>query len=378
MKRGRAPVACRVSSRLLAEVFVLLSFVYRVACGVFRLLALRLRSGEHKEVEILVLRHELAVARRQLGRPQPSAADRALLAALSRALPRSAWSAFAVSPKTLLRWHRRLVSRHWTYDCRGLGRPPIDSELQSLIVRFARENPRWGYRRIVGELRKLGLNVSATSVRAVLKRSGIPPVARRSGPSWRTFLRTQAQGVLACDFLTVDTVRLRRFYVLFFIELGTRRVHLAGATAKPSGAWTTQQARNLMIGGCAREQPVRFLIHDRDAKFSAAFDEVFRSEGIQVIRTPFRAPNANAHAERFVRTLREECLDWLLILGRRHLERVLREYVDHYNRERPHRALGLRAPQPSPQVVPLAPRHPIAVSRRDRLGGLIREYAWAA
>jgi putative transposase len=243
-------------------------------------------------------------------------------------------------------------------------------ELQSLIVRLARENPRWGYRRIVGELGKLGLWVSATWVRSVLKRREIPPSSRRSGPSWRTFLRAQAQSVIACDFLTVDTVRLRRFYVLFFVELGTRRVHLAGTSASPSGTWTTQQARNLMIDSCGRERAVHFLIHDRDLKFSAGFDEVFRSEGIEVIRTPVRAPNANAHAERFVRTLREECLDWL--------ERVLHEYVDHYNRECPHRALELRPPDPSSQVIPLRPRHQTKVSRRDRLGGLIHEYAWAA
>jgi transposase len=259
-------------------------FFYRAVCGMFQLLVLGLRSGERKEVEILVLRHELAIARRQLGRPRPSAADRVLLAALSRALPRSAWSAFAVSPKTLLRWHRRLLARHWTYDRRGPGRPPLDAELQVLIVRLAHENPRWGYRRIVGELRKLGLQVSATSVRSVLKRRGIPPAP------WRTFLRAQAEGVIACDFVTVESVWLRRFYVLFFIELHTRRVHLAGATENPSGTWTTQQARNLMIDGCGRERPVRFLIHDRDAKFSAAFGEVFRTEGIHVIRTPVRAP----------------------------------------------------------------------------------------
>jgi putative transposase len=263
---------------------VVWSFLYRVVCAVFRLLGLRLRSSEYKELEILVLRHELAIARRQLGRPRPTAADRTLLAALSRALPRSAWAAFAVSPKTLLSWHRRLVRRRWTYDRRGPGRPPLDTDLQSLVLRLARENPRWGYRRIVGELRKLGLRVSATSVRSLLKRHEIPPAPRRSGPSWRTFLRNQAHGVIACDFLTVDTLRLRRFYVLFFIELGTRRVHLAGATENPSGTWTTQQARNLVIDGCDREQPMRFLIHDRDRKFSSAFDEVFRTERIQVIR----------------------------------------------------------------------------------------------
>jgi transposase len=213
---------------------VILSLVYRAVCGVFQLLVLRLRSGERKEVEILVLRHELAIARRQLGRPQPSDTDRALLAALSRAMPRSAWSAFVVTPSTLLNWHRRLVRRHWTYARRGPGRPPLDAALQSLVVRLARETPRWGSRRIVGELRKLGLRVSATSVRSVLKRHQIPPAPRRSDPSWRTFLRAQAQGVLACDFLTVESVWLRRFYVLFFIEFGTRRVHLAGVTENPS------------------------------------------------------------------------------------------------------------------------------------------------
>ncbi len=226
---------------------MILSFVYRVACGAFQLLALRLWSSERKEVEILVLRHELAIARRQLGRPRPTAADRALLAALSRALPRSAWAACVVSPKTLLSWHRRLIRRHWTYDRRGPGRPPLDAELQSLVLRLARENPRWGYRRIVGELGKLGLRVSATSVRSLLKRHEVPPAPRRSGPSWRTFVRAQAHGVIACDFFTVDTVWLRRFYVLFFIEIATRRVHLAGVTENPHGPWTTQQARNLTI-----------------------------------------------------------------------------------------------------------------------------------
>jgi len=357
---------------------VLWSFLYQAFCRSFQLLALRLRSSERNELEILVLRHELAIARRQLGQPRPSAADRALLAALSRALPRPSWSAFSVSPKTLLRWHRRLVARRWTYSHRGLGRPPLDSELKALIVRLARENPRWGYRRIVGELRKLGLRASASSVRSVFKRSQIPPAPRRSGPTWREFLRAQAQSVIACDFFTIDTVWLRRLYVLFFIELESRRVWLAGCTPNPSGTWVVQQARNLMIDGGGRERPLRLLIHDRDAKFSGGFDEVFQTEGIAIIRTPFRAPNANAHAERFIRTLREECLDWLLVFGRGQLELVLREYVDHNNRERPHRALGLRAPAAALEVIPLHRGRQAAVGRRDRLGGLIHEHAWAA
>jgi putative transposase len=357
---------------------VLWSFLYRALWAVVQLLALRLRSSDRKELEILVLRHELAIARRQLGRARPDAADRVLLTTLSRALPRAGWSVFSVSPKTLLGWHRRLVARRWTYARATLGRPPLDSQLQGLIVRLARENPRWGYRRIVGELRKLGLRVSATTVRSVLKRRQIPPAPRRSGPSWSEFLRAQAHSVIACDFLTVDTVWLRRIYVLFFIELGTRRVWLAGCTENPHGGWVTQQARNLAFEIGARNPPPSLLIHDRDAKFSACFDAVFETEDVKVIRTPIKAPNANAHAERFVRTLRVECLDWLLIFGRRQLERVLREYVDHYNRERPHRALALRAPDPAPRVVPLRRGHRIAIRRRDRLGGLIHEYARAA
>jgi putative transposase len=357
---------------------VLWSFLYLAVCWLFKLLMLRARSTEGNELEILVLRHELAIARRQLARPQPSAADRVLLAALSRALPRDRWSVFSVSPKTLLRWHRRLVGRRWTYGHALPGRPPLDRELEALIMRLARENPRWGYQRIVGELRKLGLRASATSVRSVLKRHGIPPAPRRADPSWRAFLRAQAASMIACDFFTVDTVGLRRLYVLFFIELHSRRVFLAGCTPRPSGTWVAQQARNLTIDLADRDPPLRFLVHDRDAKFSAAFDEVFRTEGVEIIRTPVRAPNANAYAERFIRTLRSDCLDWLLIVGRRQLERVLHEYVDHYNCERPHRALELRAPDPSSKAVPLRAATQIAVRRRDRLGGLIHEYALAA
>jgi transposase len=314
---------------------MLWSFLYLAVWRMFQLLVLRARSTKRKELEMLVLRHELAIARRQLGRARPSAADRALLAALSRSLPRPSWSAFSVSPKTILGWHRRLVARRWTYGNRPPGRPPLDRELEALIVRLARENPRWGYQRIVGELRKLGLRASATSVRSVLKRHGIPPAPRRAGPSWRAFLRAQGASMLACDFFTVDTVGLRRLYVLFFIELHSRRVRLAGCTSNPISSWVTQQARNLAFDLADEDRPVRFLVHDRDAKFSGAFDEVFRTEPVMIIRTPVKAPNANAHAERFIRTVRSDCLDWLLILGRRQLERVLREYVDHYNRAAP-------------------------------------------
>ena len=242
---------------------------------------------------------------------------------------------------------------------------------------MARDNPRWGYRRIQGELAGLGLTVSASSIRNLLRRHKLDPAPRRVGSTWREFLGAQAASMIACDFFTVDTVFLRRWYVLFFIELQSRRVHLAGATANPDGCWVAQQARNLFL---AREDPTppwRFLIHDRDANFAGGFDEVFRSEGIEIIRTPIRAPRANAHAERFVGTLRRECLDWLLIINRHQLKRVLRIYIEHYNRHRPHRALGLRAPVPR-SVVPTQDPPLLRLDRRDLLGGLLHEYALAA
>jgi putative transposase len=250
----------------------------------------------------------------------------------------------------------------------------MDDRVRQLVLRFARENPRWGYPRIAGELLKLGLRVSPSTVRRMLLAAGLRPAPRRSGLTWREFLCQQAASMLACDFFTIETISLRRFYVLFFIELESRRVHLGGCTTNPTGAWVTQQARNLSFAGVFER--IRFLIHDRDSKFSAAFDEVFRSEGIEVIHTPIRAPQANAFAERFVRTIRAECLDWLLIIGRRHLERVLRVYAAHYNRERPHRALALHPPESA--TTTRRPSTIGAIERRDKLGGLIHEYRRAA
>jgi transposase InsO family protein len=245
--------------------------------------------------------------------------------------------------------------------------------VRELVLRLARENPRWGYPRIAGELLKLGWRVSPSTVRRILLAAGLEPAPRRSGPNWRQFLRQQAATMLACDFFTIETLSLRRFYVLFFIELESRRVHLAGCTTNPTGGWVTQQARYLSFTDLFDR--MRFLVHDRDSKFSGASDEVFRSEGIEVIHTPIRAPQANAYAERFVRTIRAECLDWLLILGRRHLERVLRTYLAHYNGERPHRALALHPPESAAAI-----RRPSVgtVERRDLLGGLIHEYHTAA
>ena len=241
------------------------------------------------------------------------------------------------------------------------------------MLRLARENPRWGHRRICGKLAKLGLQASPTSIRRLLARARLGPAPRRAGPSWRDFLGAQAASIVACDFFTVETVFLRRYYALFFIEHASRRVRLAGCTTNPDGRWVAQQARNL--GLSFAEQQIRFVIRDRDSKYSGPFDEVFRSERIRIVQTPVRAPKANAIAERFVRTVRSECLDWLLILNRRHLERVLRVYIDHYNRQRPHRALELRPPSPDEST---AQSTASEIRRRDRLGGLIHEYYRAA
>jgi len=346
------------------------SFAYLVVRNLFALVWLLARPRRSKELEILVLRHELAMLRRRARPPKLKRADRVLLAALSRSLPRVAWAGFPVKPETLLRWHRQLVARRWTYTHRAPGRPPLESSLRTLILRLGHENPHWGYKRIVGELKGLGITVSATSVRKVLLEEGLQPAPKRSNSSWRAFLRAQAGSVLACDFLTVETAFLQRVYVLFFISLATRRIEYIAYTPNPDGHWTAQQARNLLMQ-LGDQQPFRFLIHDRDTKFSHAFDEIFRSEGIRVIRTPVQAPNANAHAERWVRTIRADCLDRILILGRRHLEQVLCVYGPHYNEHRPHRALNLLPPS-GRDPTPLKALN--RLQRRDLLGGLIHEY----
>jgi transposase InsO family protein len=348
---------------------MVLSFVYFAFRALLGALVRSRRGLDMKDVELIVLRHELEVLRRQVARPKLRPADRALLAAAAVQLPRPLRDARLVTPRTLLRWHRALVRRKWRQPSGRRGRPPLTLEVQELVLRLACENPRWGYRRICGELSKLGLHVSSTSVRRLLARAKLKPAPRRTGPNWREFLRAQAASIVACDFFTVETVFLRRYYVLFFIAHASRRVWFAGCTKNPTGAWVTQQARNLGLD--FSDQGVGFLIRDRDSKYSGPFDEVFRSEGIRIVKTPVRAPKANAIAERFVRTARAECLDWLLILNRRHLEHVLRVYADHYNRERPHRALALRPPEPAERRERSCDGE---IHRHDRLGGLIHEY----
>jgi putative transposase len=355
---------------------VLPKLAYLALCRSIQLLALLAQGDAAKDLEILVLRHQLTVLRRQVPRLRLEPADRALLAAVSRMLPRARWSCFLVTPQTLLRWHRRLVAAAWTYPSRG--RPALDSDIQQLIVRLAKENPRWGYQRIKGELLRLGVQVSATAIRTTLRRHRLDPAPRRASTTWRAFLCQQAAGIVACDFFTVDTVWLRRLYVLFFIELNTRRVHLAGATANPTGAWVTQQARNLLLALEEQGRHVRFLVRDRDAKFCRSFDDVFRAEDADIVLTPVQAPDANAHAERWIRTVRAECLDWLLIIGQGHLDRILRVYVEHYNQHRPHRALSLEAPGPPTEHLRAVEDRHGAIRRRDLLGGLVHEYRRAA
>lgn len=313
--------------------------------------------------------------RRQVHRPDLEPADRVVLAALSRLLPRPRWAAFFVTPAALLRWHRQLIARHWTYPHAWPGRPPVDQQVRDLVLRLAAENPTWGHRRIQGELVGLGYRVAASTVWKILNRAGIDPAPRRCGPTWRQFLTVQAHTILSCDFFTVDTVFLQRIYVLFFVEIATRQVHVVGATAHPTGAWVAQQARNLLTDLDQRVTSLRFLLCDRDTKFTAAFDAVFAGAGIEVIKTPPRAPQANAFAERWVGTVRRECTDRMLIVGERHLAAVLSEYVAHYNGHRPHRSLGQQPPNPAPHVVDL---NAARVQRRAILGGLINEYSQAA
>ncbi len=344
-------------------------------------LAIAGRRGDcDQALEIVLLRQQVRLLQRQRPRPpRLTRAEKLTLAVLTAALVRLVGGprrqldrcVLLFKPDTILAWHRALVRRKWTYRRTNQGgRPSISTAIEALILRLARENPRWGHRRVQGELGKLGHAISASAVRAALRRHRVPPAPqRRRATTWRAFLQQHKDQLLACDFFTVETLWLKTLHILFFIEVGTRRVHLAGCTAHPTAAWVTQQARQFAWTLQEAGTSPRFLIHDRDAKFPPSFDTVFVAEGIAIVRTPYRVPTANAYAERWVRSVREECLDHLLIAGEGHLRQVLADYVAHDNRARPHRALGQQTP------IPYAQRDLRGlVRRREVLGGLIHEY----
>ncbi|MGW6009150.1 helix-turn-helix domain-containing protein [Streptomyces sp. NPDC055210] len=332
-----------------------------------------------KDVELLVLQHQLAVLQRHVGRPKLEPGDRVLLAALSRLLPRECWSSFFVTPATLLRWHRELIADKWTCPHKKPGRPPISEETRKLILRLARENPLWGHRRVQGELARLGVTVSAATIRSVLRKGNIPPAPQRARDAWSTFLRTQASALLACDFFHVDTAFRRRLYVLFTMEVSTRRMHILGVTEHPNRGWVTQQVRNLMMDLDDQVDRFRFFLCDRDGKFSDAFDTVLAGAGVQVLLTPPRSPKAKAFAERWAGTVRRECTDRLLIMNERHLPAALDTHTRHDNPHRPHQSLDQHPPQ-SVEAGRPAPAIPFAnrVRRTQLLSGLINGYQQAA
>ncbi|WP_166029217.1 integrase core domain-containing protein [Streptomyces chilikensis] len=351
---------------------MLVRMTYLFTTRILAWLALMCRSSAAKDAEILVLRHEVALLRRQVRAPKATWPGRTLLSALARPLPRVLRGHRIVSPRTLLTWHQRLVGRKWTQPA-APGRPPISDELRNLIIRLGGENARWGARRVHGELRRLGHKVSAATVRRVLREAGLGPAPRRhpARREWSQFLKAQASGLLATDFFHLDTIGLQRLYALFVMEVRTRTVHILGVTAHPTAAWTTQQARQLMWHLGDRADRFTYLIRDRDTKYTAAFDAVFAGQDITVTKTPPRSPNCNPHAERFIRSVRHECTNRLLIYNRSHAEKLLHAYAQHFNEHRPHQGRGQLAPLDDPNVIPLpTPR----IQRKQAVGGLINEY----
>jgi transposase len=320
------------------------------------------------------------VLRRRTGRVRYQPAGPLWLAALSRLIPRRRWGeVFAVTPATLLAWHRRLVTRKWDHTSRRRpGRPSTAAAIRKLVIRIATGNPAWGHRRVQGELVRLGHPIASSTVWQILHAAEIDPAPRRTGPTWKQFLTTQARGILAAGFVHVDTVLLRRIYPLVVIEHGTRRAHLAGITANPDGAWTTQAARNFLMDLGQLPTSVKFLIRDRAGQFTGCFDAVFTAAGIRILTSPPQAPGANAICEQMIGTLRREVFDRLLIVNEHHLRRMLTEYLLHYNTARPHRSLGQLAPAQAdtrPPEINLAEHR---IRRKQVFGALTHEHQIAA
>ena len=345
--------------------------LYRFLASLARL---AVRSGRSKDLEIIVLRHQIAVLHRQNNRPALAEQDRALLGAVAAALSRPQRAGWLVTPETLLRWHRQRIARHWTQPRRAPGRPCTSVELRCLIIEMATNNPTWGYRRITGELVGLGLRVGACAVWRILKHHHIDPAPQRTSVTWTQFLGSQA--AVACDFVTVDTALLRRCYLLFFIDITTREVLYGAITTNPTGAWTTQAARNLFVRHPQRLTHARALLRDRASQFTGDFDEIFRTEGLKILKTPVRVPVANAFAERWIGTPRRELLDRTIIWNQHQLEHLVTDYIDHYNAHRPHRSLDQRPP--APHRPPNANGQQLRIVRATRCGGLVNEYRKAA
>jgi len=356
-----------------------LKLMFLVVTRAVAVLGLSRREAWWKDAEILMLRHQLAVALRERPRAHSRLTwpDRAWLALLAGTLPAGGLAAMRliVTPGTILRWHRDIVRRRWArLSRRGRsGRPPVRRNVRSVVLRLARENESWGYRRVHGELAVLGIRVAPSTVWRILRDAGIDPAPRRDGPGWAEFLRSQAQGILALDLFTADLLNGAKVYVLAVIEHGSRRVRVLGATEHPVQSWVVQQARNLLMDLGDAGVRTRFVLHDRDASFTQAFDAVFQAAGIRVVQVP----RMNSIMERWIGSCRRELLDRTLIWNLRHLMMVLREYEDFYNSHRPHRALDQAAPlRPLPDDV--TDLDHFRVRRHDRMGGVIHEYRLVA
>jgi transposase InsO family protein len=358
---------------------VIVSLLYKVTGKLLSAGSVLFRGEVEKDAELLVLRHENTVLRRELVRPvRYEPADRFWFAALSRLIRRSRWrETFPVRPGTLLGWHRRFITWMWDYTTRRrTGRPPTRAAIKALVLQLAIENPRWGHRQIHGELSRLGHRIAASTVWKILNAAGIDPAPRRSGPTWREFLAAQTEGIIAADFFHVDTALGTRLYALAFLEHSTRRLRITGITTHPTRDWTVQQARNLAADLGTRMESLRFLLRDRDGKYGEAFDTIFEAEELRVIKSAPQAPRMNAHCERIIGTIRREVLDHILVTGEAHARHVLAAYEIHYNTHRPHQARDQLPPAAQEQPAATHDLEPCTLLRTRILGGLINERVW--